>query len=63
MCNDRVAAVYNAGIIAALVEYAHVHTEHGSIVHVAVQRTFVRADDHEVFLIGGKIREVLEELL
>ena len=63
MCDDRVAAVYNAGIIAALVEHAHVHTEHGSIVHVAVQRTFVRADDHEVFLIGGKIREVLEELL
>ena len=63
MCDDRVAAVYDAGIIAALVEHAHLHAEHGSIVHVAVQRALVRADDHEIFLIGGKIREVLEELL
>lgn len=60
--DDRVAAVHDAGIIAALVEHAELHAKHGGIIHVAVQRALIRADDHEIILVGREVREILEEL-
>ena len=49
MCNDRVAAVYDLAVVAALVEHTHIQTEHVSQIYGTVGTTFIRADNHHMF--------------
>ena len=53
--DDRVAAVDHAGVIAALVEHAHVHAHRGAVIDVAVERALVRGNDHHVMLVDAQI--------
>ena len=58
MCDNRVSAVDDLRIVAALVEHAGVDAENVRDVDGTIHCAFVRADNHEVFLVGLQIRNV-----
>ena len=56
MCDDRIFAVYDDGIISSFVKHSHVHSEYIGKVDGSVHRSFVRTDDHEMLLVRNEIR-------
>ena len=63
MCHNGVAAVHHAGVIAALVEHAQIAAQHTGEVHVAVHGALVGRDDHEVILVEGNVRHMMQQAL
>ena len=63
MGDDGVAAVDDAAVVAALVEHAQVAAQHAGIVHVAVHGALVGRDDHEVILVEGNVRHMMQQAL
>ena len=65
--NDGVAAVDDAGIVAAFVEQAQVKAQDGGVENVAVDGAFIRGDDHHVLLVDPQgfipLEERLEDLV
>ena len=56
MGDDGVLAVYHGGVIPAFVEHTHVDAQNIGKVNGAVHGAFIRAYDHQVLLVHGKIR-------
>src|SRR5699024_4073455 len=56
MGDDGVLAVYHGGVIPAFVEHTHVDAQNVGKVNGAVHGAFIRAYDHQVLLVLGKIR-------
>ncbi len=48
MSHDRVTAVYDPGIIPALIEHTHIESEHVCHVNGTAHAAFIRTDDHHV---------------
>ncbi len=63
MSHDGVAAIDDAGVIAALVEHTHIQPQHGGEEDVPIQRAFVGADDHHVLPIQLQILILAEQSL
>ena len=60
MGHNRVAAVDDLRVVAALVEHADVHAENVRNIDCAVHCALVRADNHQVILVRLHIRNVQE---
>ena len=63
MRHDGVAAVDHTAVVAALVEHAEVAAQHAGVVHVAVHGALIGRDDHEVILVEGDIRHMMQQAL
>ena len=63
MGNDRVFAVYDAGIVTTFVEHTHIHAENVGHIDRTPHSAFIRADDHHGVLVDMKIRNCLEKTL
>ena len=67
MRDDGVAAVHHGGIVAALVEQAHVNAQHRAVEDVAVDGALVGADDHHMVAVDLQIalpaEQGLEDLI
>ena len=61
--NNGIAAVDDAGVITALVEHAHVHAEDGGVEDVAVKRTLVGGDNHQMILVQLQVLAALQQCL
>ena len=63
VCYDRVMSVDDLGIVTTLVEHTHRYAQHRSVVHVPVQSTLVRTDDHKLVRCCLEMRDRLEHCL
>ena len=67
MCDDRVAAVDNTGVVPSLVEHTDIKTQDIGEIDGSLHTAFVRADDHHVIGINGEIllgfQQSLDELI
>ena len=63
MGDDGVTAVYDHGIISALVEHSEVHSEGGGVVHITADGTLVGRHDHKIIVVGMEIGDVFEKSL
>ena len=61
MSHNRIASVYNFGIVSSFIEHTHFYTEYRSIIHISVQSAFVRAYYHKFVFIDSKIINALEK--
>ena len=62
MGNDGIAAVYDAGIIPALIEHSHVEPQDIGDVDRAAHAAFVRADDHHMVAVDLKIGLIFQKV-
>ena len=63
MGNDRVPSVHNAGVVTALIEHAHIQTEHIGKVDCTSGRTLIRADRHHVVAVDFQILDISKKTL
>ena len=63
MGNDGIAAVLHPGIIPTLIEHPQVAAKHAGKIHIPVDGTFVRADDHKAILIEAQLRHMAQKCL
>ena len=63
MGQNGIAAVYDAGVIAALVEHAHVEPQHIGQIDRAGHAALVRADDQHMVAVHLQPRGVLQKSL
>ena len=56
MSNDRVLAVYDGRIITTFVEHTHINTKNIGEIYGSCHSTFIRADDHQMFIVDLQIR-------
>ena len=61
MCNDGIFAIYDHGVIAALIKHTDVDAEHICKISGTVECAFIRADNHHMILIDDEIRHVVEQ--
>ena len=59
MSHDRVAAVHDLGIIAALVEHTHIQAQYVCKVNSTAHAALIRADDHHVVTVDLKLCLIL----
>ena len=59
MSNDRVSAVYDLGVITALIEHTHIQSQHICEIDSTAGTAFIRADDHHVVTVDLKLLLVL----
>ena len=59
MSHDRVAAVYDLGVIAALVEHTHIQAQYVCEINSTAHTALIRADDHHVVTVDLKLGLVL----
>ena len=57
MSHNGIAAVHHTGVIPALVEHTQFHSQHGGVIHVAVEGALIGGNHHEVLPLGGDVRE------
>ena len=55
MSNDRVSAVYDLGVITALIEHTHIQSQHICEVDGTAGTAFIRADDHHVVAVDLQV--------
>ena len=63
MCHDGVLAVHDSGVVAALVEHSHIHSEDVGEIYRSRHSALVGADDHEMIVVQSEIRHVLHQSL
>jgi len=56
MSNDRVFTIYNGRIITTFVEHTHINTKNIGEIYSSCHSTFIRADDHQMFVVDLQIR-------
>ena len=61
MSDDGVAAVHDGGVVAALVEHAHLGSDHGCEVHRAAHGALVGADEHQILAIHLNVGNVAQK--
>ncbi len=62
MGHDRVPAVLDAGVIAALVEHSHIQPQHTGEIHGPRHTALVGADDHHMTAVDPKLRFYLQQI-
>ncbi len=55
MCNNRVFAVYNGGVVTAFIEHAGIYAENVCKIYGPVKRPLVGTDDDGVVLVNNQI--------
>ena len=55
MGNNRIASVYDTGVITTFVEHTHIKVQHVGKIHGASCCSFIRADGHHVLAVDLKI--------
>ena len=63
MRHDGVAAIDHGGIVAALIEHAHVQRQHGGIEDIALYRALVGADDHHMGFVNVQVLFLAQQRL
>ena len=63
MGHNGVASIDDLGVVTALVEHAHIKSQHVGKIHGAPCAAFVRADDHHVVTVNLKVCLVLQQVL
>ena len=61
MRNDGIFAIYDHGVIAALIKHTDVDAEHICKISGTVECAFIRADNHHMILVDDEIRHVVEQ--
>ena len=63
MGDDGIASVHHGGIVAPLVEQTHVDAQHRAVEDVAVDRSLIGADDHQMIAVDLQIALPAEQRL
>ena len=61
MSHDRIAAVYDLGVIPAFVEHTYIDTKDSTIVNGTGHSAFIRADDHKMIAVDFHIRHMFTQ--
>ena len=63
MGHNGIASIDDLGVVAALVEHAHVKSQHVGKIHGAACAALIRADDHHMAAVNLKVCLVLQQIL
>ena len=63
VCLDGVSAVYDLGVVAALVEHTDVNAHHRGVVGATVHCALIGRDDHQILFIDRDIGEMTYQCL